>query len=61
MRLVSETLVSPALSDRPVPMCWIWPMTYGETSPGSSTVTLPPVIGKISEPSRSLALPMTRG
>ena len=26
-------------------------MTYGETSPGVKTVTLPPVIGKISEPS----------
>ena len=31
--------------------CWIWPMTYGETVPGLKYVTLPPVIGKISEPS----------
>jgi hypothetical protein len=36
-------------------------MTYGETSPGLKTVTLPPVIGKISEPSSSFAVPTTPG
>ena len=36
-------------------------MTYGETSPGLKTVTLPPVIGKISEPASSFAVPTTPG
>ena len=36
-------------------------MTYGETSPGLKTVTLPPVIGKISEPDSSFAVPTTPG
>src|SRR6478609_1807691 len=36
-------------------------MTYGETSPGLNTVTLPPVIGKISEPDSSFAVPTTPG
>ena len=36
-------------------------MTYGDTVPGLKTVTLPPVIGKTSEPSTSLASPTTPG
>ena len=36
-------------------------MTYGETSPGLKTVTLPPVIGKVRAPSWSLAVPVTPG
>ncbi len=41
--------------------CWSWPMTYGETVPGSKTVTLPPVIGKLSSAPSRVASPTVPG
>lgn len=59
LKLVSDTVVPPAVSDRPEPSCWSWPITYGDTSPGLKTLTLPPVIGETSEPLVSFAPPGT--